>query len=484
MKKPFFLLLGVTLTVSLGAQNPFESEFNSFFEQSVQEFSDFRDRINAEYADFLLTSWEEFNAEIPVEKPFEKPVPPVAYDADRTVRKASKAIPFDETVRTGALFESPAPDQPIQSSNIGQARSVEFTSFGLPLSVKVPADREFKLASCNARELSKAWKKLSANEYDVILADCLTIRKEEGLCDWAYLNMLSDFAIQFLGKGDAATFLTAFLFAQSGYRMRLAQGSNKLFLLYGTDFIIYNKSFFEIGDQFYFPFGGAECQTLQIANIPYPDETSLSFIMDSEQHFGGSLSEERKLVSKRYSVSAESRVSEGQIEFFSTYPSAQLGDNTMTRWSIYANSPFCETVKARLYPSLKKMIEGKSELDATDILLDFVQTAFKYELDEKLWGIDRIFFAEETLYYPYCDCEDRAILFSRLVRDLLNLKVALVYYPGHLATAVRLPDGAAGDYFTLEDGLYTVCDPTFIGAPVGNTMPGLDNVAAKIILLL
>lgn len=39
-------------------------------------------------------------------------------------------------------------------------------------------------------------------------------------------------------------------------------------------------------------------------------------------------------------------------------------------------------------------------------------------------------------YYPYSDCEDRSILFARLVKDLLGLDVVLLYYPAHIATAV------------------------------------------------
>ena len=76
-----------------------------------------------------------------------------------------------------------------------------------------------------------------------------------------------------------------------------------------------------------------------------------------------------------------------------------------------------------------------------------------------------------------------AILFSRLVRDLLGLKVLLVYYPGHLATAVCFTDNVTGDYISLNNQKYVVCDPTYIGAPVGATMPDMDNSSAKVILL-
>ena len=87
------------------------------------------------------------------------------------------------------------------------------------------------------------------------------------------------------------------------------------------------------------------------------------------------------------------------------------------------------------------------------------------------------------MFYPYADCEDRSILFSRLVRDLLRLPVLLVYYPGHVATAVAFPTEESGDYIMVDGVRYTVCDPTYIGAPVGDTMPGMDNKTAQVMLL-
>ena len=97
--------------------------------------------------------------------------------------------------------------------------------------------------------------------------------------------------------------------------------------------------------------------------------------------------------------------------------------------------------------------------------------------------MDRTFFADESMYYPYCDCEDRSVLFSRLVRDLMNLDVVLIYYPGHLATAVKFSQPVNGDYITYDGDRYTICDPTYINAPVGMTMPDMDNAAAFILPL-
>ena len=150
---------------------------------------------------------------------------------------------------------------------------------------------------------------------------------------------------------------------------------------------------------------------------------------------------------------------------------------------MYADTPLDEKTKQQLYPALRQAIRGVPELQAVSLLLNWVQTAFEYEYDDKVWGGDRAFFPAESLYYPYCDCEDRSILFSRLVRDLLGLEVVLLYYPGHLASAVCLNQPVHGDFLTVCGKRYVVCDPTYIGAPVGATMPGMDNKAAKVIML-
>lgn len=171
------------------------------------------------------------------------------------------------------------------------------------------------------------------------------------------------------------------------------------------------------------------------------------------------------------------------IDFFNTYPQACFKGNQTTRWAAYANTPMEKSIKDMLYPPLKKTISSMNERDAVGILLNWVQTAFEYGYDDKIWGGDRAFFAQETLYYPYCDCEDRAILFSRLIRDLVGLDVVLLYYPGHLAAAVAFNDNVNGDYLIYKNRKYVVCDPTYINAGVGCTMPGMNNQEAQIIAL-
>ena len=62
----------------------------------------------------------------------------------------------------------------------------------------------------------------------------------------------------------------------------------------------------------------------------------------------------------------------------------------------------------------------------------------------------------------------------------------LVFYPGHLAAAIEIPDEKiVGDYIEYKGTHFFIADGTIIGygAPVGQTMRGMNNQTAKIILL-
>lgn len=58
---------------------------------------------------------------------------------------------------------------------------------------------------------------------------------------------------------------------------------------------------------------------------------------------------------------------------------------------MYANTPLSKQAQRTLYPALKQAISGKSQYEAVSRLLNFVQTAFVYEYDDKVWGCDRAF---------------------------------------------------------------------------------------------
>lgn len=54
-------------------------------------------------------------------------------------------------------------------------------------------------------------------------------------------------------------------------------------------------------------------------------------------------------------------------------------------------------------------------------------------------------------------------------------------YPDHIATAVKFRGNISGDAILVEGVKYIICDPTFIGANIGQCMPGYRGIEPDII---
>lgn len=471
-----------------------QQEFNNYKEQRRKEFEEYRRKRNEEFAEFMRKSWANINSKPVTPKPKDENIPPVVIPKDdvKPVNPNPKPIPYEEIIPVPKPKPQPEPINPIEEvpvTPVAPAQpSVSFTFFGTTDKVRVDKQKLFRLATLSENAVADAWLKLSEESYTNLIHDCLELRKKHDLCDWAYLQMLRDVSEAVCGKGtNEAILLTAYVYCQSGYKMRLAIDGQKLHLLVASLHHIFGQSYFVLDGTNYYPFLRKD-ETMNdrvyICAASYPKEKAMSLLVPTAQNFTINYKGQRTIKSERYpNVAAAIKINQNLMSFYNTYPTSMLDENIMTRWAMYANTPLAKDVKDQLYPQLRPFISGKSQLDAVNILLNWVQTGFVYEYDDKVWGGDRAFFAEESLNYPYCDCEDRSILFTRLVRDLLGLKCILVFYPGHLAAAVCFTDSVNGDYIQLNGRRYIVSDPTYIGAPVGMTMPNMDNQKAKVILL-
>lgn len=499
MKRLLIIILVVfTWAPVVFAQDNFETfrkkadaDFENYRKNSNDEFEQFRKKINEEYAAMMEKAWKEFDImagrDIPENKV--KPVPPVVYPIkdDNKVKPNPKPLPYDNVVPAPQPEPQPEPVVPIEEKPTPKiVPKVSFSFFGTKGTVRFDTSDKIQTDGSNEQNIARAWKAMSTDNYDNLVYDCLQLRKEEALCDWAYLEMLNCLASQIFGKNtNDATLLMAYIYCQSGYKMRLARdGSNKLYLLYASNHVIYDKNYFRMDGENFYPYGTAPKQ-LYICNATFPKENSMSLYVPFDMKLAERSSAPKTRRSERYPEVTTTMTSNlNLMDFYNTYPTSMIGDNFVTRWAMYANKPMSDDVKEQIYPSLRAAISGCSQLQAVEKLLNYVQTGFTYEYDDKVWGHDRAFFAEESLYYPYCDCEDRSILLTRIVRDLLGLKCILVYYPGHLASAIEFTDkNVSGDYISLDGHKYVIADGTYIGAPVGKTMPNMDNNKAKVILL-
>lgn len=461
-------------------------QFDDFRRSMRQQYGSFADSINRGYADFMRQAWANFAVAPPQPKPIEKPLPPVIIkDEDRATPVDDRPVEVAVVVHIPEPTPPPQPIAPVEVSTAQTEHPFHFMLYGVDLQIPLSDHLRFGIGTLNEANLATAWQHLSGKDYQNLLHSCLSLRNERHLCDWSYLQMLDALSAAYLGCGtNEATLLMAFLFCQSGYKMRLAMADGVLVMLYGSQHTIFGKQYLTVDGMRYYCYSDKPYTQLKVCKATYPKEQALSLHVGREQLLGGKQSPQRALVSSdRQWLSTTVAVDESVIAFANGYPSSYYGTNEVSQWLLYAEMPLSSTAQAVLYPQLQKLIEGRSPAESVDLLCHYVQTAFAYAYDDQQWGADRAFFAEETLYYPYSDCEDRSILLTRLVRDLLQMPCALVYYPGHLATAIAVGPDVKGDHITLHGTKYLICDPTYIGAPIGKTMPGMDNTKAQVLPL-
>lgn len=462
-----------------------EAEFSSFRDRSWAEYQAFRDSVNRAYADFLEQAWAEFKISPAIPKPKEREVTPIPMPKEERDKPfKDRPIKIEEVVPPILPTPQPVPIAPVPRIEEPTENWVTFTLYGTEMKVRFSEEEHFTLNGLDEKAIADAWRLLSQPAYNNTLRDCLVLRMKHHLSDWAYLRALELVGKTCCGGTNEATLLTAYLYCQSGYQMRLGMSRQSLYMLYASDYAMYDQGCYTIGGTRFYILGADSPSQMFICEQAFPKEQTLSLLVAQEQDFTMNASAKRTLQSKNHpDVKCAVQVNKNLIAFYNDYPSSMVNDNFMTRWAMYANTPMQTSVKEQMYPALRKHLEGKSQKEAISVLLDFVQLAFVYEYDEKVWGGDRAFFSEETLFYPYADCEDRSILFSRLVRDLVGLKVVLVYYPRHLATAVQFTENVQGDYLMVNGQKFVICDPTYFYAGVGRTMTDMDNSTAKAILL-
>ena len=532
MKKTFFItILSHVVAASAFAQGSFDDfmknqqgAFNQFVSDKQAEYDAFRKRVNEQYADFMRQAWQPIDmheADIPKD---EKTEPPVIYKPEPTPQPEPKPQPTPKpqpeptpkpqpeptpkpqpepqpaptptpepapkpiAVKPDVVVvpkpkPAPKPIAPVKPKEETPYNNVSISYYGTLVTIAFPKNDNLRIGKLSENALADAWAVLSDNKYDITIKTALDCRQSLSLCDWAYMDMLKQITQKQYGKTNEAVLTQAFLMTQSGYRVRLGKASDKLYMLVASDYTIYKMKYITLdGKKFYIIEDGNRKGSLDVCPAKYAKEQSLTMQIATLPKLGNNPTPKRKLTSRK-GITASVSVNSNLLDFFTNYPAASINNDFTTRWAAYANTPLDKGVSSALYPILRGVVSNMSELDAVNILLNWVQTAFEYGYDDQIWGGDRAFFAQETLYYPYSDCEDRSILFSRLVRDILGLDVVLLYYPGHLATAVAFTKPVNGDYLTYKNRKYVVCDPTYANAPVGKTMPNKDNSKATIIAL-
>ena len=462
------------------------SEFQQWMQQQSQgvsaqkkEFQEYKDKRDKEFTAFLKAQWKPVDivkGEVLDEAPKPDVMPVAEPPPAPTVTPAAKPVVIS--------VPQPAPVKPPETAPLAAVpggRPVDIDFFGRQVRFYYDASLDQRLnASINKDAVSDYWSALSRSEYQDLLKQLDEQKASLQLNDWAYASLTHKLATAIdNNRRNESALLSWFLLAKSGYKARIAFDDSSVYLLIPSQQPMFEVSYFTFGGERYYAveFEGKKHKLGRVYTYDgeYPD-ASKEFDMRVTSVVASNDKDERRHLSfdfegKRYNIDVT--YDSGRVKFFSTYPQLNL--------DMYFGSDVYKVTATPLQEQLAAHMKGMSEQQAVNFLLRFVQTSLKYKTDEQQFGEENYLFPEETLVYPYSDCEDRAVLFAWLVHSLLGLQVVGLDYPGHVAAAVYFNETVSGDSVDYQGKRYVVTDPTYINASAGMTMPDFKRFRPTVI---
>lgn len=469
------------LIIGLCSQTSAQQDYQAWLKQEQQKFADFKDVRDKAFCEYLQNEWRKMQVlqgilidqtPKPIELPVAQPTTPVQLDTVPPLQLPPPPLPL------------PVESENLPPSPVLTGRPISFTFFGCSLLVTV--DPSFDQMPGDVKpesgEIAAFWQQCSKMEYEPLLKQLSNFREKLALNDWGFYWLVQHFAQNLSPKtSNKCTLLVWFLLSKSGYDVRVGYDTGNIYLLLTTSVTLYNHSYFVLNEKKYFlcketnqdktvgsiytydsTYPGAE-KPVDLRFQRTPQFTSTS----REIHLRATVGDS--------TLSVLVHINPSLIEFYRNYPQSDL--------SVYFTSPLSPEILTELAQALRPRLSRSTENEALNLLLHFVQLAFAYQTDLQQFGREKPLFAEETLFYPASDCEDRSVLYAHLVHDLLGLEVVGLDYPGHVATAVRMQSQVPGDYVVIQGEKYLICDPTYMNARVGQSMPRYQHVQPGLVRL-
>ncbi len=470
------LLLSVLIIISvltISAQDN-KDDFKSYREKVLSGYKGFRKSIMEDYSKFLNGIWEDYTA-FKGEKPYPLPKPKIQPEKkkEEPQPKPKEVVPEEVKPVTPKNPDKSNDPKPVI---VNPSNMVTFDWCGM--SMKLPnakiqgdlrgTDKESLLAYYEALDNSLICKE--------VLPQMATIATGANFNDWCLLLLIQSYVRKIKANADANTrnIICWYMMAQFGYDIRLTLIGRSLFYLIPFHQTVYNHDYILIHDTRYYLWGeGTPDPNARISTPQLPDDAGafVNLVMLKPLDIPNKPRRFSHTFSGR-TISGE--VNENLIKVMAQFPQMPV--------PCYAISEGDDKARNQILTQMKKYISNMSEFEAANFLLQFVQS-FDYAVDEDQFGYEKPFFIEETLYYPQCDCEDRAIFYYFLVTNLLGNDVHLVHYPLHECNAVNFSQKLNADCYMYQGKQYVICDPTYIGASIGMCMPDFKNTRPEVELI-
>lgn len=485
-----------------------QSDFNAFQQKIEQQYRDYQDTINRRFVKELARQWEEyemFQGNPRPQKP--KPREPIMAPKE-SVPKLNNELPVGNIVQPvdvlqQSIFPQGIPEnESVQEPfniqreisaeetmpNFEKSYNVSIDFYQQPLTLSLPVTyTEISISDISEKSVANLWKQFSQNDVSGYVSQCQTFKQQYNYNDWAVYEMICDFArSSFPKQYEIQTVFSVFLLNQLGIDAQIGRKLNRLVVLLPVQTTIYAVPYIKHNGVNYYIFS------------LYPEkETSQSSIFTYNVKYSGNekamdlhIKNPIRLPYKSAHVTYKTdywngdsenlvplNLNQNVLDFYARYPQVDM--------TVYSTAQMTQElmdwVEKQIVPTLSEV----NPKIAVSLLLDYIQHGFDYATDGEQFGFEKPFFCEENFYYAKNDCEDRAILMSYFIRNFVDADIVLLDYPDHIATAVAFFDDSEvlGDYYLLNGKKYFVCDPTYIGAGIGETMPQYIDSKPNVIFL-
>lgn len=480
IRKTIFVLLAVSgISVMSYAQN--DDSFLDFYRQRAREFKDWRSKANAEFSEYLSAAWKEFM----VQRGKEDPIGPVAdkpvfYNPDDAAGYMRHGLPSHPY---SAVPVPPLAPAVAAEYSGGDMVNVDF--FGIPENIPFAANMRLPRMVASEKEAANGWKVLSDSDFMPTVEAFQEMQEKYSMSDWALYTAIKKYtdAVYIEEYVNEKVLTQMFLLSQMKYKARIGSSGNSLILLLPFTAPIYQMSYItDDSEDFYiFSYGRLNSQDplYTFADDFSAADRKLNLVIEKQMTVSEDYYQIKALPDWTvfFGEDVKVPVSMPCVRFTLDYPQSDL--------LTYHRSAVDYELKKAVFTQVKYKIlkDGMDPYRAVSFVLGLIQKGFDYKTDYEMFGRAKPLFVEESFYYGSNNCKDRVLVFSWIVKDLLGLDVAMFCYKGHVACGVVLPGDVAGDSYVYEGKRYVMCDPTYIGAPIGATMPKYRGVEPQIVKL-
>lgn len=331
--------------------------------------------------------------------------------------------------------------------------------------------------------LQQAYRELERNNAALLLRGLSMARERMALNDFLFYRLIDQTLQQLYGGRSprARNITTAYMLAKAGFDIRLTFRQDQVYVNAYCREQIFEVPMIREDERAYVNLScyDGSCnsrQSLYLAEWrPNPGGRAFSFNLKQWPLLPSRVrTRELSFVYRKQRISLPVQYDQTIVDIMRDYP--------LINEYCYLDMPLSPTLRASLVPQLRRLIDGLGQQQSLELLASFTRSGFSYKEDNEQFGQSKPMVPEELFSYAYSDCEDRSALFYALVRDLLDLPMAVVAYDDHLTVAVAASD-LTGDSFSYRGRRYIFCDPTgpANSSVVGVVPPGYEKRSFEII---